>query len=189
MSDQGRVRPWQSPLLRQGAVLVLLAGIYLATGNKLSPGRHDPHANRGIPAPAFDLPEVQAAHAGTQQGARRVSFAQLSGKPFIVHFWASWCTSCRDEKPRLAKLMEQAQQKGLVVVAIATDDSAEAVAKSDLAPFAMARVLLDADGKIARAYKVQSVPQTFLVGADGRLKWEQRGAMAELHVRDLLRRL
>jgi thiol-disulfide isomerase/thioredoxin len=54
-----------------------------------------------------------------------VKLADLKGKVAIVNFWATWCGPCKTEIPDFVKLYAEYKDKGLVIVGISIDDSAE----------------------------------------------------------------
>src|SRR5262245_31318176 len=51
----------------------------------------------GQPAPNFHLKRIDG---------RRVSLADLRGKPAVIVFWSAWCSSCREEAPRINALAD-----------------------------------------------------------------------------------
>ena len=53
----------------------------------------------GKPAPGFELTEMNS-------GALLRS-ADLKGTPYLINFWASWCTACREEAPYLEAAYER----------------------------------------------------------------------------------
>src|SRR5262245_13522163 len=54
-----------------------------------------------------------------------VKLSDYKGKVVIVNFWATWCGPCKVEIPDFVKLYAQYKDKGLVIVGISIDDSAE----------------------------------------------------------------
>lgn len=115
-------------------------------------------AEVGAPAPAFRLP-----------GLRSGTVALPAGRPAVVNFWASWCNPCRKEFPLLARAQRRYADAGLEVIGVSYRDIAgdgrRYVAERD-ADWRFAR---DPDGRLAAAYGVRGVPQTFFVAADGTL--------------------
>ena len=68
----------------------------------------------GTPAPDFQLPRI---------GGATVSLADLRGKPAVIVFWASWCSSCKEEAPRINALAAEYEGKGVRVLGINVKDS------------------------------------------------------------------
>lgn len=102
-------------------------------------------------------------------GKGTVDTGDYRGKPYIVTFWASWCVPCRKEMPLLQKAYAS-RDGGLPVFGVAFQDAesdSRAFAKEHGITFPIAR---DDGVTYAQAYGVPSVPVTFFVGADGRVK-------------------
>lgn len=59
----------------------------------------------------------------TSMDGRTHTLAELRGHPAVVNFWATWCGPCREEMPRLQKLSESYEAKGVTFIAISLDDA------------------------------------------------------------------
>ena len=144
-------------------------------------------ANRTEPvtgtAPAFTLPRLD------QDG--ELSFASLRGKVVVVNFWASWCyPACYEEAPVLERNWRAHRERGLVVIGVDIQDTAEKAQKfvNDFGlTFPNAR---DVAGKISIDYGVYGVPETFFVDRKGRIRAKHVGAVTDdvfrKHVEPLL---
>lgn len=120
----------------------------------------DGPAEVGRPAPAFALPGLDG---GT------VDLRDFAGRPVVVNFWASWCNPCRKEFPLLKAAIADHADDELAVIGVSYEDIASdgrAFVADQGADWAFAR---DPDGRLAGAYGVRAVPQTFFVDADGTL--------------------
>ena len=119
------------------------------------------------------------------------------GGPVLLVFWSMFCPPCQEEMPFLAGLARRLGPRGLRVVSVNVDGSgmARAVAtyaKRQKLPFPVA---MDekADGQFvfARAYGVTGTPSLFLVGPDGRVRWNHEGrtdpGMLQAEIEELLR--
>jgi len=49
------------------------------------------------------------------------SLAELRGHPAVVNFWATWCGPCKEEMPRLQKLADNYQARGVRFIAVSLD--------------------------------------------------------------------
>lgn len=121
-----------------------------------------------LAAPLFELPALDSSS---------VRLADYRGRLVLIHFWATFCASCRDEMPALATLAGRFADSGLVVLAVAVDRGN----RSGVAEFARRygqrlTVPLDADGEVRKRYEIEALPTTYLVGRDGRFLGRSIGA-------------
>jgi cytochrome c biogenesis protein CcmG/thiol:disulfide interchange protein DsbE len=131
-----------------------------AAGGATTIGR--PRTQVGNPAPDFQLPKIDGA---------TVSLADLRGKPAVIVFWASWCSSCKEEAPRINALAAQYERKGVRVLGINVKDSpagAEVGVKEFGIRYPVAR---DPDASVARAYGVRGTPTVIFLDRKGVVRY------------------
>ncbi len=95
----------------------------------------------------------------------------LSGRPVILHFWATWCGPCIEELPALNRLAGPLGSSGITVLAISMDHGGAADIRSFFARHPSPthlEILMDSQGMAAHALGVTLVPTTIVIGADGR---------------------
>ena len=172
MSD-GDSRPRRPTLL---LVLPLLVFLALAALLFFRLGTGDPEripsALIGHMAPATVLPPV----AGLERDGKQLpglDSTTFKGQVTLVDVWASWCIPCHDEVPFLERLGQERQIR--LVGLNYKDDPANA--RRFLGrygnPFAAAGA--DQNGRAAIEWGVYGVPETFLVGRDGRIAYKLVG--------------
>jgi cytochrome c biogenesis protein CcmG/thiol:disulfide interchange protein DsbE len=133
---------------------------------------HIPSALIGRPVPPVDFPPLPGL---VRDGAQvpGVAQADFMGAVTVVNVWASWCVPCREEAPLLMRL---AEDKRVRVVGINYKDKPD-TARRFIGlygnPFAAAGV--DQSGRAAMDWGVYGVPETFLVGRDGRIAFKLIG--------------
>lgn len=123
----------------------------------------------GRAAPEFAFPLFEPVGVGPVAPAgTTVELADLSGKPVVLNFWASWCLSCRDE----AAVLEAGWRRygpGVAFVGIAVNDEPDA-ARAFIRRYGKTYFLgPDASGSVAVDYGLHGVPETFFIGRDGRV--------------------
>jgi peroxiredoxin len=136
-------------------------GTVALPAEKNSTGR-DPAAATGRAAPDFLLPSLEGVE---------MRLSDLQGKPVIVNFWASWCTSCREETPSLVKAYEANRAQGLTFIGVNLRE-AESRAQSFAADWGMAYpVVLDRSGDVAETWRIggptSGLPSTYFIDAKG----------------------
>ena len=98
-------------------------------------------------------------------------------KPVLLHFWASWCTVCREEKPGLDEFWAKHQDQDILVLGVASFDTKKAMDDSKLIHDPTFTVVLDEEGAVATVYKVPALPVSILVGTDGYIVKKFKGAL------------
>lgn len=112
---------------------------------------------------------VQDGKLQDQKG-KPVSLSAYTGKGKVVllDFWASWCAPCKKEFPNLKNLYAQYKDKGLEIVAVSIDEDRnewqKAIQENQL-PWI--QLVDDAEGTVATAFGVQSIPYTLLLDKNG----------------------
>jgi thiol-disulfide isomerase/thioredoxin len=108
-----------------------------------------------------------------------------NGQVVLVDFWASWCAPCKASFPAFAKLHADYASRGLVIVAVSVDEKASAYdgfIKKMKPPFA---VVHDASQKLVGEVKVPSMPTSYLIGRDGRVRFLHSGYHGDSTEREL----
>lgn len=98
-----------------------------------------------------------------------VSLSDFSGKVILINFWASWCAPCVSELPAMERLYQRLKDQGFVIVAIGIDDE-EASLREFQQRFGLTfPILYDNTSRTKRNYGVSGVPESFIIGRNGRL--------------------
>jgi cytochrome c biogenesis protein CcmG/thiol:disulfide interchange protein DsbE len=138
----------------------------------------------GHPAPATMLPGV----AGLERNGRPVPGLEadsFKGAVAVLNVWASWCVPCRDEAPLLLTL---ARDQRVRILGINYKDSPEN-ARRFLTRYGNPYMANGADlnGRAAIEWGVYGVPETFVVGRDGRIAYKLIGPIEPVNLEKILK--
>lgn len=160
------------------AIFLVLAGIFLM---QLLSGRDIsavPSALIGEPAPKTVLPPLEGISLpGIDSG-------QFAGKVTLVNVFASWCAPCREEHP---VLMALAQDKRFAIAGLNYKDKPENARRflGDLGnPYGA--VGTDEAGRSAIDWGVYGVPETFIIGKDGKVLFKHVGPLTVQSVQTVM---
>lgn len=121
--------------------------------------------------PAQAAPALQAQDLAGQPR----TLADYRGKVVLLNFWASWCPPCRREMPSMERLRLAMQGRPLEIVALDSAEPLEEV-QGFLATLQLGfPILLDPEGVNTRRWKVYALPTTFLLDAEGRIRYALKG--------------
>lgn len=150
------------------AVAAVLAMV-LAWGLTRDPGNL-PSTLIGKAVPDFALPPVKGRTLG-------LSSTDLKGEVSLVNVFASWCVACREEHPLFMKL---AAQGTVPLHGLNYKDQPDDAAKwLDSLGDPYTRTGADISGRVAIDWGVYGVPETFVIGADGRVAYKHIGPVSE----------
>jgi thiol-disulfide isomerase/thioredoxin len=138
----------------------------LATAVEADPLRLIPWRDADTPALALKDP-----------AGRPHALADYRGQVLLVNFWATWCEPCRDEMPSFQRLKERLAGHPLTVLAVNYGESSPKVGEFVRRLGLDLPVLLDPGQQAARAWRVRLLPTSYLVDADGRVRYSVVGEL------------
>lgn len=110
---------------------------------------------------------VKGADGKYAQGDDAQLLTLIKGHVAIVDFWASWCGPCKQEiRDNITRIAKKYEKQGLVVVGIDLHDTDEGLAKA-MTQLNVTYPVMVAGGDPGSQFGFQSIPQIFLIGADG----------------------
>jgi cytochrome c biogenesis protein CcmG/thiol:disulfide interchange protein DsbE len=158
-------------LLLPLAIFAALAALFFLRLGSGDPSRI-PSALIGHPIPKTDLPPLPGLTRDGQP-VPGITNATFKDAVTLVNVWASWCVPCLDEVPFLEQL---SRDKRIQLVGINykdQPDNARRFLNRYGNPFAAAGA--DNNGRAAIDWGVYGVPETFVVGRDGRIAYKLVG--------------
>jgi cytochrome c biogenesis protein CcmG/thiol:disulfide interchange protein DsbE len=169
--DAPAVRRRRLVVLLPLALFLALAALFLYRLGAGDPSRL-PSALIGRPVPATDLPPVAGLTRDNAPVPGLLS-GNFAGAVTLVNVWASWCVPCHDEAPLLMKM---AEDKRMRIVGINYKDQPEN-ARRFIGRYGnpFAAVGADGNGRASIDWGVYGVPETFVVGRDGRIAFKLVG--------------
>jgi len=100
----------------------------------------------------------------------------------VVHlvFWATWCVPCVEEVPRLKAIYERYSAQGFEILGVVvamnqTEEGVRTFVGKHNMPYP---ILWDGDLKVMNRYRVDSIPQNFLIDRDGIIRYTGVGLPA-----------
>jgi cytochrome c biogenesis protein CcmG/thiol:disulfide interchange protein DsbE len=161
-------------LLLPLTLFLALAGLFFYRLNTTEDVSFIPSVLIGRDAPATDLPPV----AGLERNGQPVpglAAADFKGAVTVLNVWSSWCASCPEEVPLLVQL---ARDQRIRVVSINYKDKA-GNARQFLRRYGNPFIASGADlnGRAAIEWGVYGVPETFIIGRDGRISYKLVGGI------------
>lgn len=101
-----------------------------------------------------------------------MNLSDLRGKVVLVDFWASWCRPCRKANPEVVALYNKYKDQDFEIIGVSLDRNKGAWEKAievDKLTWYHVSDLKGWQNAVAQLYGVRSVPQTFLLDAEGRI--------------------
>ena len=181
--------PEQEPRRRSAAVLVPVLVVTVIVGFVVVVlATREPAANRIVDSRLVGQPAPEVE--GTTLDGETYSLASDRGRFTLVNFFATWCVPCQREHDDLAAFDERHRRIGDAgVVTVVFDDATENARAFFEENGGDWPVIIGDDGDIALDYGVAGVPESYLVGPDGRVLAKIIGGVTEDGLEELLARV
>jgi peroxiredoxin len=144
-------------------VAVLVAMMVVACGGGAgATGTNAPKPGGIAPAPHYDARRMESTARFHVQDAR--------GRALLLTSFATWCTECRAELPRVQRLYERHRPEGLMVVGVSVDDGSDEASRDFARRLGVTFDLVhDEDHNYQAAFRTLGVPSSALVDRAGML--------------------
>ena len=170
--------------------------------NTLAPEIKETSAAKKVIKTLDELKEREAKSKDTSVGAVAPNFSapsptgellalnDIKGKATLIDFWAAWCRPCRAENPNVLKVYNKYHDKGLNIIGVSLDKTAEAWKKAiedDGLTWNHVSNIAYFNDAIAKMYNVDAIPAAFLLDENGVIVAKNlRGPALEAKVAELL---
>jgi cytochrome c biogenesis protein CcmG/thiol:disulfide interchange protein DsbE len=159
-STVGKVIAWAGLFLLLG---ILALGVRRSQQGPVAPSQS---------APGFTL---------TTFGGEDISSKDLAGKVLVVNFWASWCKPCEQEAADLETAWKEYEPNNQVVFLGVDYVDTEPEAMAYLDRFAITYPNgPDLGTRISQAFRMQGVPETYVIDQEGTLTFVKKGPFTSL---------
>lgn len=158
-------------LLALGCLLMVFSPLVCAQG-ELKP-------YTGPALPPFTLTDLQG---------RTHSLSDYRGQVVVVNFWATWCLPCVKEMPSMQRLKDRLADRPFTILAVNMAES-----EGDIETFLYKikvdfPILMDKEGDVRKAWHVFAFPTSFVLDAEGNIRYALFGAL-EWEAPEVVRRI
>ena len=109
---------------------------------------------------------------------KTTKLSDLRDKPVYLNFWATWCPPCVKELPHIQAKYEQYKDR-IHFLAISVDSEQDAPAQFISSKGYTFTVGYGNEREISRAYNIEAIPASYIIGTDGTIKAQIVGSMDE----------
>ena len=102
---------------------------------------------------------------------KNIDFNAYKGKPLIVHFWATWCPTCRLEASNI-EAISQKYNTLTIAVNSGSDEALKAYMNEHNLSYP---VVNDSTGALAQKFDISAYPTTLIYNAKGELTFSEVG--------------
>ena len=128
-----------------------------------------------VAAGHYPLPPNYRTSLQLLGSAKRTSLASYRGKVVVMNVFASWCDACKAEANLLRHEQKVLAAHGGTMLGVSYNDAAQDTASFDHQYHVTYPVVHDANGHFVQSFGTDMVPETFVIGRDGRIQALDRG--------------
>ncbi len=157
-------------LVRTFLIAAIIASCLACTQRKEEKNRAGAEIND--PAYSFALADVDG---------KQVSLDGFKGKVIMLEFFTPWCLPCQMAAPEVQALFEKYKDKGFVVLGISLKEGSDVSSvKAFVKDYHLSYPALLDDGSISKKYGVFSIPTSFLIDRQGKIRSKHIGLIPDL---------
>ncbi|MDX6576681.1 MAG: cytochrome c-type biosis protein [Blastocatellia bacterium] len=165
-----------------GIILILIGGLVMA--NRVTLLASSRLAGllpdlEGRLKPVYEPTPVEKRAGQTFQPAPDVQFTKLDGSAFrlkdlrgrvvVLNFWATWCIPCRSEIPSLSAMQKDFEARGLSVVGVSYDDTADLI-QSFQKDIPQSYQIVLGGREVGAQLPASPLPTTYIIDREGRIR-------------------
>ncbi|MGH8105136.1 MAG: DsbE family thiol:disulfide interchange protein [Arenimonas sp.] len=150
-------------------IAFIALALLLFIGVRMNSGKD----NSAIPSPLIGKSAPQFALPVLNTSGKIVKTDDLKGQAYLLNVWGSWCPECQVEHPVITKLAATGKIRVIGYNYKDETDAANAWLKQFGNPYDL--ILVDEPGRAALDWGIYGAPETFLVDADGIVRWKHVG--------------
>jgi thiol-disulfide isomerase/thioredoxin len=169
LKDPGHRSRWMLHVLSITSLWVMM--VLSACGAAMEPASSTPTPTQ-TPSPIVDFTVVDLEE-------QDVHLSDLRGNVVLVNFWASWCSPCREEMPILQAYYLAHKDENFVLVGVNVSDRPERVRELVAENGYQFPIWLDPPGNVLIDLRMQGLPASLLIDAEGHLIDRWVGPVAE----------
>lgn len=99
------------------------------------------------------------------------SYELPKNKPILLHFWATWCPTCKFEAPNIQKISKDYE---VITIAVQSGKRQEIQSYLDKHNYNF-KVVNDTDGFFSNKFNIKVFPTTFIYDSNRQLKFSEVG--------------
>ncbi|WP_245833035.1 redoxin domain-containing protein [Oceanobacillus timonensis] len=150
-------------------IFVLGLLFFLVTINEVHAADVQEGVEIGDKAPDFTLETLDG---------ESVQLSDFQGERVMINFWATWCPPCKQEMPDMEQFYQEHDPVILSVNLTDGEMNTEQVGQFMQELELTFPVLLDKEGEVSQLYRIQPIPMTYMVDAEGIIQFKSFGALS-----------
>jgi cytochrome c biogenesis protein CcmG, thiol:disulfide interchange protein DsbE len=100
----------------------------------------------------------------------KLNLAEQAGKTVIIHYWATWCPTCREEIPIFNAYYKKHQKDNLVMIFVSIDDASDISKVKEMTKSYEFPIAMDQDTNAKGYGRIWRIPLTFIIDKKGILR-------------------
>ncbi len=118
--------------------------------------------------PVDNIPKIEAKLLNGKE------FILKEGKPLVIHFWATWCPTCKLEAPNIEYISKEYSEYTILTIAVNSGSNKDVKAYIKDRDFTF-DVINDKDAVLATNFNIKAYPTTLIYNKDGKLSFSEVG--------------